>query len=686
MRLERLAHVSGQFEKDRTMHKITTLILRFMTCLALSTFAPAVYSKETKAPPRIDIRDYKIETTLNPDAHELKSAATISFAPLEATDHIALELSENLSVQKVLSSEGIEQEFGQDEIGPGFLTIRFAKPLEIGTNVTITVEYQGGFDRDRYSRIYTRDENSAYIGMEGTYLMYSAKWFPISRFLVDRATTTIQVTVPLGLTVIGPGLQSPVITKGINETFTWIAESPILPGSIVAGQYYQKKVQAGDFTLQCFARENKLDALEKIAESAAKILEYYKNSFGPSVSGNSFRLVEVDDQLARQPGMLGTIFITRSELSQSSPPLRELARRIAYQWWQETVGIQSTADLWLQDGMAYYSAAQYMGSRGEVAALKEETENLAVLGLKFENKSSVREGLGLGYRSEKYESVVAGKGAWILIMLRGILGETKFNQLIQQYIHNYAGTMGSTAEIQKLAEKIHGKELGWFFAEWIDSTGVPTLQTDYIIFKTANGFRVSGTVKQDRDLFRMPIEIGVESGDKKETTIVELNGKSTSFDLITFSMPKKVDLDPNNILLRDSKELQTSVQLSLGNDLKLKGDFVEAIRAYGDALKLNPHRSLAHFRLAEVFYEQFNLQSAANSFRDALNGDKDPKWIEVWCYVYLGKIYDILGQRQRAVAEYTKAINTKDDTNGAQAEANKWIAAPFTRERTAMEN
>ena len=37
------------------------------------------------------------------------------------------------------------------------------------------------------------------------------------------------------------------------------------------------------------------------------------------------------------------------------------------------------------------------------------------------------------------------------------------------------------------------------------------------------------------------------------------------------------------------------------------------------------------------------------------------------------------------MAEYNKAINTKDDTNGAQAEAKKWLATPFTRERTTME-
>jgi tetratricopeptide (TPR) repeat protein len=670
------------------MRKKSTLMAGIALFLAFVGFPQRGYS-QTKKPsssvPRIEVQNYKIEASLAPDAHELNATAAITFKPLQATDIIVFELSENLSVRKVLNSEGVELEFRQDEIGPGFLSIRFPKPLSLSASVTIRVECQGGFDRDRFSRTYTRDESSAYIGMEGTYLMYSAKWFPINRFLVDRATGTVEISVPLGMTVIGPGTQLPVITKGINEVFSWAAKTPILPGSIVAGQYFQKKLQLGDFTIECFSKQSKSDAIQKAAEAAAKILDFYQKSYGPSASGTSFRLVEVDEQLARQPGMLGTIFITRTELSQSLPPLRELARRIAYQWWQETVGIQSDADLWLVDGMAYMSAAQYLGKAEGPSAFKEEIDNLAVLALKFEKKSAIRSGLGLGYRSEQYESVVAGKGAWVLNMLHGILGDSKFNQLVQQYAHEYAGNAASTTSFQKLAEKLHGKELGWFFAEWIETIGVPAFQTEYVTFKTANGFRVSGSVKQDRDLFRMPVEIAVVSDSKEETKTVELNGKSTSFDISVFSAPQKVVLDPNNKLLRDSKELQTSVQLSLGNDLKQKGDFVEAIRAFESAIKLEPHRSLAHFRLAEVFYEQFNLQSAANSFRDALNGDKDPKWIEVWCYIYLGKIYDILGQRQRAMAEYSKAINTKDDTNGAQAEANQWLAAPFSRERTTME-
>ncbi len=634
--------------------------------------------------PQIEIQNYKIEAVLMPDSHELSAAAAINFNVLEDTDIIAFELSENLMVQRVLDSEGIELEFSQYEIGPGFVSVRFDRLLEAGSNTTITIEYEGGFDRDRFSRIFTRDDTSAYIGMESTYLMYSAKWFPISQFLVNRATATLEVTVPLGMTVIGPGIQMPVVTKGINETFTWKAEVPILPGSLVAGQYFHRKIPIDDFTIECFAKENELESMQKNAKAVAKILAFYQKAFGPSAAGDQYRLVEVDEPLAVQPGMLGTIFVTRSELAQSSPPIRALARRVAYQWWQETVGIQDTGDLWLVDGMAFFSAARYIGESQGSEALKAEIDNLAILALKFEDKSSVRFGLELGYRTDQYESVVAGKGAWVLNMLRGLLGESEFEQLTQNYVREYAGKRGGTSAFKKLAEELYGEDLGWYIAEWIDTIGIPTLELDYVVYKTANGFHVSGAVKQERDLFRMPIEVAVVSRGKKEINTIELSGKTVAFDVSVYSMPEEVVLDPNNKLLRDSRELKTSVQLALGDDLKEDRDFVGAVRAYEAALKLSPNRSLAHFRLAEVFYEQFNLQSSANSFRDALNGDRDPEWIIVWSYIYLGKIYDILGQRQRAMAEYTKALNTKDDTNGAQAEAKKWLDTPFTRARTTM--
>jgi tetratricopeptide (TPR) repeat protein len=668
--------------RDKTM-----LISGLLLCLAPAAlaFAASSQGRRPAAPiPKIDVQNYKIEAALTPDTHEVKAAVVITFTPLDPVDSAVFELSENLSVKKVLGADGAELEFSQDEIGPGIVSVRFPKLLSPGTDEKIRIEYEGGFDRDRYSRIFTRDESSASIAMEGSHLMYSAKWIPINQFLVDKATETLEVTVPLGMTVIGPGTQLPVTTKGINETFGWTSNKPVLPGSFIAGLFIQKKAQFGTIAFNCFSREGHQDSIQKSAEAAAKIIEYYSTAYGPAAVGNNFRLVEVDEALARQSGMLGTIFITHSELAQSKPPVRELARRIAYQWWQESAAIRSVEDLWLVDGMAYFSAAQYIGKAEGPAAYREEIDNLAVLALKFEKSSSVRDALRLGYRTDKYESVAAGKGAWVVNMLQGMLGAPKFSQLAQHYLRDFSGG-GSTAAFQTLAEKLYGKDLGWFFSEWIDTIGVPELQLDYVILKTANGFRVSGALKQDRDLFRMPVEIAVVSKGKQETKTVELNGKSTSYDINTFAQPDKVVLDPNYNLLRDSKELQTAVQISLANDLRKSGDLVEAIRAYQKALQLAPHRSMIHFRLAEVLFDQFNLQSAANSFRDALNGDRNPKWIEVWSYIYLGKIYDILSQRQRAMAEYTKAVNTKDDTDGAQAEAEKWLKAPFVKARTEPE-
>src|SRR5207237_2607378 len=97
----------------------------------------------------------------------------------------------------------------------------------------------------------------------------------------------------------------------------------------------------------------------------------------------------------------------------------------------------------------------------------------------------------------------------------------------------------------------------------------------------------------------------------------------------------------------------------------------DALKEYQKALDVSKTSSLAHYRVAEIFFLQNNYQSAANEFRESLNGDLNPKWTEVWAHIHLGKIFDITGQRDRAVNEYNHAIRIRDDTQCAQAEAAK---------------
>jgi tetratricopeptide (TPR) repeat protein len=110
------------------------------------------------------------------------------------------------------------------------------------------------------------------------------------------------------------------------------------------------------------------------------------------------------------------------------------------------------------------------------------------------------------------------------------------------------------------------------------------------------------------------------------------------------------------------------------------GRYYDAVQQYQKALEQDRMNALADFRMGEAFFYQRNYAAAAQSFRDALDGATDltTKWTEVWSHIYLGRIYDIQGDRTRAVNEYSKAKQTADDTGGAQAEAEKSLKKAYS--------
>lgn len=85
--------------------------------------------------------------------------------------------------------------------------------------------------------------------------------------------------------------------------------------------------------------------------------------------------------------------------------------------------------------------------------------------------------------------------------------------------------------------------------------------------------------------------------------------------------------------------------------------------------------SLNAFRLGETFMAQRNYQSAANEFRNALNGDRQPSWVVVWSHVNLGRIFSRTGQHERAVSAYQAAVRANDNTGGALDEAIQFLKA-----------
>jgi tetratricopeptide (TPR) repeat protein len=134
-------------------------------------------------------------------------------------------------------------------------------------------------------------------------------------------------------------------------------------------------------------------------------------------------------------------------------------------------------------------------------------------------------------------------------------------------------------------------------------------------------------------------------------------------------------------VLTNSKDIKLRSSILRGQGLTQQGDLAGALLEFSKALEVNKNSSLAHYRIAEVFFLQRNYQASANAYRESLNGDGEPRWTEVWSHLQLGKIFDITGQRERAVNEYRQAIQTNDNTQGAIDESRRYMQKPYERER-----
>jgi len=254
---------------------------------------------------------------------------------------------------------------------------------------------------------------------------------------------------------------------------------------------------------------------------------------------------------------------------------------------------------------------------------------------------------------------------------------------VRSFAQQFQGKTASVDDLEKLTDQTAGDKLTWFFAQWLDSTGAPEFKNKYTIYRTNKGFRVVGEIQQDLDLFRMPVELKIDTDGQSESKKVNVVGINSAYSLETYGKPRRIVIDPNNDVLKNTSELRLRTAIMRGQQLVQQGNLAESLKEFQKALDINKSSSLAHYRIAEVFFLQRNYQASANAYRDALNGDGEPKWTEVWSHIQLGKIFDVSGQRERAVNEYQQALQTQDNTQGALDEARKYLQSPFSRSKEA---
>jgi aminopeptidase N len=331
--------------------------------------------------------------------------------------------------------------------------------------------------------------------------------------------------------------------------------------------------------------------------------------------------------------------------------------------------------------MALYAEALWDEKEKGKTALDNRMKDVAITALTIDNVPLIQTSRMEDY-SPEFWALSADKGAAVMQMLRSTMGDQKFFAATKAFLQQKAWQSATTEDFRKACEAAMGEDLRYFFIQWVESNGAPEFKLEYTIFRTQKGFRVQGKITQDLDTFRMPVDLKIETEGNPEEKRVEVMGTSSEFSIDTFGKPKKVTIDPYNKVLRMSPQMRVAVAIRKGEQYVQISEFAEALKEYQRALDTQKNSSLAHYRVAEVFFQQQNWQSAANEFREALNGDLQPKWIEVWSHIYLGNIFDISGQRERAVNEYTQAQRTRDNTQGAQEAVGKYLHQPYQQQKS----
>jgi aminopeptidase N len=667
----------------------SSLTLSLVIVLAMPTWAAE------KARLRVD--DYQIEAQLEPHLHQITARAKVKLTALQDLSVAVFELNNDLRVTKVV--DGKNQPLSAERVTQDS-TVRVPLPsgLSKGTTTTLTFEYDGTLENADNSPV--PGLRLAYISDDSSYLLYAGRWFPVNGYGLNRFTSTISVTVPAHMVVIGSGQSSVADTPASKKpnasvlptkTFTFTSTKPSFPGTIIAGVFSPEyKSDEAGLDLHVFFKPTHQSLAPAYTTTAVQEFSYFITLYGlpPSQRLNVVELPGDTLPYLWAPEIVGLAGPSITEKTN----YRLLADAIAHEWWGVSVSPATKDDWWLSDGFARYSEAMYVENAAGAAGLEEAVKDMSVGALAYDTVP-LSSASKLDIFSTEFQSLTTDKGAMILHMLRWVLGEDKYNKTMRDFAAQYAGKSATTDDFREVAEKNYGQQLTWFFSQWLDSTGAPEFKVKYTTYRLGGnfakeakvqqerspGFRVTGEISQDLDLFRMPVDLRIDTDGKTENQKVEVQGTNSPFSIETFGRPRRIAIDPDHHVLTNSSDVKLRASILRGQAMQQQGDLTGALVEFNKALDMNKNSSLAHYRIAEVFFLQRNYQSSANAYRSAINGDGEPRWTEVWSRIQLGKIFDITGQRERAVNEYRQAVQTNDNTFGALEEARKYLQKAYER-------
>jgi len=520
----------------------------FLTFWAI-IFTPRIYPDDyiTQNQKYIDVLHYDINIQLNTKLRtinaDVKIKGVIKNKDLKRID---LNFYDNFNISDVyLNGEKTTYE----NKGTRFSIL---KPPTLVDTFTIRVVYSGKPVRRGFSSFVFASINGQSVVYSLNEPNYASTWFPCNDIPSDKALLDIKITNDSSQVSVSNGKLIDVKTVNNKRTYHWKTYYPIATYLI---SLYSSNYKEFD---QTYISQNKADTM-KIKYYAfpynykkAKVdfsinldmLKFMSKTFG------EYPFIKEKYGVAEFLWQLGaiehqTITGIGSSLVGGDNFFNDVyIHELSHQWWGDAVSIKDWKDIWLNEGFATYNEALYDEYKAGPAALRSTMLS------KAQNRFS-----GKLYNPHNYFSrTVYNKGAWVLHMLRREVGDSTFYSILRKYFEKYKYKNVSTNDFKVLSEKISGKNLTYFFKQWVyEGTGRIEAEYNWDVDEDGDDFYLDFQLEQIQKGYKsynFPLDIKINYKDSSnEIKTIRINNINVEKRIKLKARPINIELDPNNWLL-----------------------------------------------------------------------------------------------------------------------------------------
>ncbi|HSD28797.1 MAG TPA: M1 family aminopeptidase [Vicinamibacteria bacterium] len=546
------------FDRDR----------RLQICTYSSGGRAPRYSEDDRR--AVDVLENDITARFDPEKLEVQATHAMRARLLAPTGTLRLRLHDDFHVSSVTSEEGGSLLFFRVR-DQSNLVVSLGPLAARGEPFTLTTRYSGRHDPAPVDQEIAQVSPPPTLHMadEGFVdrppLVYSNRtaWYPRPAG-EDFATARAGLDVPEGWLAVTGGELVSVRTEAGRTRAEYRLDQPGKFVTALVGRLADVGLrQEGEQAVRGYSGPRTRGETLAQMQAVQEMLAFYAEKFGPSPYPMLGLVVSEGETpgghsppglvyLQRRPPVLSTRSLPDDPANFSDLPGFFLAHETAHQWWGQGTAPANYRERWLSEAWAQYAAALWLRERVGEGAFRSMMDRMARWALRHDDAGPIHLGQRLGHLKEDprvFRAIVYDKGAWVLHMLRGLVGDQAFFAGARAFLERHRYAKAGTEDLRAALEEASGRDLRPYFESWIYATGLPTLVWSSRTDRLAGGIRTTVEVRPQGLPGPLPLHLELTWSGGHEVLSVLLDAAGGSWTIDTAQEPRRVTLNEDRGLL-----------------------------------------------------------------------------------------------------------------------------------------